>query len=220
MTWALTAKGPWSKPVLVMMSRPQMDTNMAVVIRNNSSLVGMWRDHHPGGHYSTPHLVTASDWKDPATYKTENGDLLGAPGGQEDMFMWVDARGNYHTIFHQMYGCPASQLHAEDDAVRPIQDTAARRRRPTPSPPKPKGGDNCVSHAFSADGHKWTLTGIAATSDTHYTDGTSTTFPYLERPKLMFDESGTKPVALTNGVKPGWGVMADQSFTLLRPLKQ
>ena len=87
-------------------------------------------------------------------------------------------------------------------------------------PPPPKGGNNCVSHAFSADGTTWTFTGVAATADTHYTDGTSTSFAYLERPHLIFDESGTKPVALTNGVKPGWGVMQDQSFTLLRPLKQ
>ena len=62
----------------------------------------------------------------------------------------------------------------------------------------------------------------AATADTAYTDGTTETFGHCERPHVIFDESGTKPIALTNGVKltqaqSGLG-NDDQSFTLLRPL--
>lgn len=92
-----------------------MDTNMAVVIRKDSSLVGMWRDHHPTGK-SVPHLVTASNWKDPSTYKFFMDDLLFGkkhnPGGVEDMFLWVDGRGHYHAVFHQMYDCPTCTAHA------------------------------------------------------------------------------------------------------------
>ena len=44
---------------------------------------------------------------------------------------------------------------------------------------------------------------------------------YVERPHLVFNEDGTLPVALTNGVKIGAqpGMQNDdQSYTLLRPL--
>lgn len=61
-------RGPWSKPTLVLMPKPMMDINAAPVIKPDGSLVGMWRDHHPSGKYSTPHLFTASNWSDPATY--------------------------------------------------------------------------------------------------------------------------------------------------------
>ena len=63
----------WSEPVLVGQPSPQMDTNMAAVIDPNGRLVGMWRDHHidesgTATHHSTIHLLTASDWRDNATY--------------------------------------------------------------------------------------------------------------------------------------------------------
>merc|ERR1712232_283618 len=159
--------GNWSDPVLVLgpsvvPKMTPMDTNMAVVIRKDSSLVGMWRDHHPTGK-SVPHLVTATNWKDPGTYKFSMDDLLfgrrdhekawGAssrrrpgpspknPGGLEDMFLWIDGRGHYHALFHQMYSCLT-----------------------------------CTAHAYSADGISWTYTGTAATSDTEYTDGHKETF--------------------------------------------
>jgi ribosomal protein L37E len=33
-------------------------------------------------------------------------------GAIEDMFMWVDKRGGYHTLFHLMYGCDTCGSHA------------------------------------------------------------------------------------------------------------
>ena len=33
-------------------------------------------------------------------------------GPIEDMFMWVDKRGGYHTLFHLMYGCENCGSHA------------------------------------------------------------------------------------------------------------
>lgn len=78
--------------------------------------------------------------------------------------------------------------------------------------------NSCGGHAFSVDGKAWTFTGTAYTSHTLYSDGSSADFPYCERPHFVFAEDGTTPLALTNGVKPGWGEGGDQSFTLLRPL--
>jgi hypothetical protein len=213
MSWSATATGKWSEPVKVLDATivpkmTPMDTNMAVVINKDGSLVGIWRDHHPTGK-SVPHLVTASNWKDPSTYKYSMDDLLfgkkdstavdkdsssrrrskpspgGNPGGLEDMFLWVDARGHYHVIFHQMYSC-----------------------------------ETCTAHAASIDGISWFYTGTAATADTTYTDGSKETFGHCERPHLIFDKDGTTPVALTNGVKIQGLSNNDQSFTLLRPLRQ
>ena len=188
MTWSATPRGTnWSTPVRVSMAQPQMDTNFAPVILPNGSLIGMWRDHHPGGHHSTPHLVTATHWKDPSTYRWFTDQLFSdkdVPGGIEDMFLWVDVRGNYHALFHVMYDC-----------------------------------DNCGGHAFSEDGMVWRWGGIAYTGQVEYDDGSSYTFPNCERPHLIMAPDGTTPIALTNGVKPGWGLDGDQSFTLLRPLK-
>merc|ERR1711906_96503 len=100
----------------VMPTMTPMDTNLAAVIKKDGSLVGMWRDHHPTGK-SVPHLVTATHWKDPSTYKFSEADLLFSsgsdanvdgnaapssdgsrrrkapssnPGGLEDMFLWAD----------------------------------------------------------------------------------------------------------------------------------
>lgn len=36
----------------------------------------------------------------------------GNPGGLEDMFLWVDQRGHYHAVFHQMYDCDSCTAHA------------------------------------------------------------------------------------------------------------
>jgi hypothetical protein len=68
-----------------------------------------------GGKYSTPHLFTASNWSDPATYKYSSAALFSkkvVKGAIEDMFMWVDKRGGYHTLFHLMYGCDTCGSHA------------------------------------------------------------------------------------------------------------
>lgn len=40
-------------------------------------------------------------------------------GPIEDMFMWVDKRGGYHTLFHLMYGCDTCGSHAYSVSVQP-----------------------------------------------------------------------------------------------------
>jgi hypothetical protein len=101
MSYSLTddPRGEWSKPQLVLMPKPMMDINAAPVIKPDGSLVGMWRDHHPGGKHSTPHLFTATNWTDPATYKYSSAALFSSKvvkGAIEDMFMYRDKRGGYH----------------------------------------------------------------------------------------------------------------------------
>ena len=110
MSYSLTAdpRGEWSEPELVLMPKPMMDINAAPVIREDGSVVGMWRDHNPNGHYSSPHIFTATNWTDPATYRWSSDPLFPeaeVSGPIEDMFLWIDKRGTYHALFHLMYGC-------------------------------------------------------------------------------------------------------------------
>jgi len=78
-TWmAIASKpsGPWSKPVVVLQGTG-IDTNLSPVIFPNGSLLGLWR----GGlnstrPWSTIQRVTATNWKDPSTYKPEYDDLF------------------------------------------------------------------------------------------------------------------------------------------------
>ena len=80
--------------------------------------------------------------------------------------------------------------------------------------------DNCTGHAFSRSGvDGWTWTGVAATADVQYVDGTAESFGHCERPHVLFDRNGTAPVALTNGVKVVGESNDDLSWTLLRPLQ-
>lgn len=116
MSWAPASgvrdPSAWSAPALVLDAHPQMDTNFAAVVNKDGSVVAMWRDHHqsPGVKgKSTIHLARATNFKDPSTYTAEHTDVLFGdmglenPGGVEDPFIWVDAEGHYHALFHMLY---------------------------------------------------------------------------------------------------------------------
>ena len=81
-----------------------MDTNLAVVILKNGSAVGIGRTGGEGGIVA--HLVTASNWKEPATYTGRWNEPLFTnltvvpDAGVEDPFLYFDANGVYHAVFH------------------------------------------------------------------------------------------------------------------------
>jgi len=56
--------------------------------------------------WSTIQRVTASDWKDPASYKPEYTDLFPEVHSTEDPHVYTDAEGYYHAVFHHCYQCP------------------------------------------------------------------------------------------------------------------
>jgi hypothetical protein len=114
-SWAPNATGPWSTPLVLMdMAGGEPDTNLAPVILPNGSLVGIWRTwgtrpecpNIKGG--SCPHLVTATHWKNASTYVFHNSSLFPQLGtrGSEDPALYLDARGYFHAIFHNMDPCP------------------------------------------------------------------------------------------------------------------
>ena len=208
MSWARSANGPWSDPVEVIGidDAHNADSNLAATIYPNGSLVGMWRSRSfpaavPSGS-SRVHLLTARDWRDPSTYDTHaNKDLFPSVGyrGLEDMFVWLDARGNAHAIFHHM-----------DNATCPnVGDLPA-----------------CGGHAFSADGISWTYGGVAFGRSVNFADGTVFNSIRRERPHLIMAADGVTPVALTSGVQYGTIPYPTQKYgpegavyTLLQPVR-
>jgi len=215
MSFTKDPNGNWSKPIQVFADYEGADTNFAPLILKNGSLVAMWRTWTATG--SRMYLATGADWKDPSTYVQHHQELfpdLGA-AGTEDQFLYQDLDGNYHAVFHHMFGT-GTQTQWWLDAT---------------------GG-----HAFSRDGWTWTYTGVAWGNATaryntpegqgatvHFTDGSASKFTRLERPHLAFtgNELRGDPTYLINsaqygtGTDPGTGAdNDDQCFTLIQPVNQ
>jgi hypothetical protein len=130
MSYAMHPLGPFSTPVMVyngsdgggaLRGYPfppaTGDTNMAGVILNDGSLVGMWRGDRKSFDVK-PNVIQfeysmrAKNWKDPSTY--EWGHAVAAnnifpsivpPGetrtcGIEDPTLWLDSKGIVHAVVH------------------------------------------------------------------------------------------------------------------------
>jgi hypothetical protein len=208
-----------------------MDTNLAVVINADNSIVGIGRT---GGGSSgiVVHLVTATDWRNASSYTGRWRTMLFPnttvvpDAGLEDPMLYTDARGVYHAVFH-------NQIEQDDEKL-------------------------CGGHAFSVDGLQWTFTGTAWGSTVQFaaqgavgsdgqqkggnhsgaSDGVwesnsgmggrpaySYSFSRRERPHLVFGDlqDPFRITALTTGVQYGAGSPIakdgqDACFTLLQPV--
>lgn len=156
-------------------------------------MVGLARTS--GDHGITIHLVTATDWRSPATYTGRWGtslfDNITVPdAGLEDPFVWVGRGGVFHAVFH-------NQIEKDDERL-------------------------CGGHAFSEDGLNWTFTGTAFNNTVKFTDGGVYTFSRMERPHLIFGDPTRPfdPTHITTGVQYGDGVSVggDACYTLLQPI--
>ena len=189
--------GPWSTPVMLFASQTNftnMDTNLAVVINDDGSVVGIGRTGGaPTGIVS--HLVTASSWNDASSYKMHekmlfpNTTILDSDG-VEDPFVYSDSRGVYHAVFH-------NQIEGDDERL--------------------SGG-----HAYSVDGKSWTFTGTSWSNRVTFSDGSKYAFSRRERPHLIV--RGGSIVALTTSVQYGIGAPIsldgeDASYTLLQKVR-
>ena len=117
--------------------------------------------------------------------------------------MWRDKRGNWHVLYHRMYD-PAGPLDpnwGKEDGSWKLPKT------PVPSPGWAGG------HAFSRDGLAWSNWTRCYNTSVALADGTTVNFPRRERPKLLFDQSGT-PTHLYNGAIPSHG----NTYTIVSPL--
>ena len=205
LAWASTPDGPWTTPRRLFAAQEEqtnMDTNLAAAILPNGSVVGIARTG--GGPTGiSAHLVTASDWRDPASYVGRWKEMLFPnttivpDAGVEDPFVWCDAAtGVFHAVFH-------SQIEADDERL-------------------------CGGHAFSEDGEVWTFTGTAWSNLVPLSDAKGALFQYRfsrrERPHIMFDARG-RIVVLTTGVQFGQHSPTaiageDACYTMLQPVSQ
>eukprot|EP01043_Picozoa_sp_COSAG02_P027849 COSAG02_NODE_1660_length_11449_cov_6.953128_6_plen_303_part_00 len=195
-SWSKSPDGPWTKPLhLFTADQRQSDTNLAPVILTGGKLVGIWRIWLGG---SWPHLVTASNWKDPKSYNwgSSNPSKISPlfpelrSDGTEDPAAYLDKEGRFHALFHNM----------QPGGNRPATN---------------------LGHAYSADGLNWTYTGVCGNSSGTYTDGSSFSFSRRERPHPVFAADGTTIVAVTNGVQYHDSTTqgGDAVFTFLQPVK-
>jgi hypothetical protein len=68
MSFAHSPDGPWSAPARLFPTHTGVDTNLAVVILANGSVVGLARTSASAPLVISVHSVTAHDWRDPASY--------------------------------------------------------------------------------------------------------------------------------------------------------
>ena len=195
----------WSKPVVVLQDPQPIDSNLAPVILDDGSLVGMirtWPDGSVEG--STIALVTATNWRDPRTYTQEKdalfpADLIKAVG-LEDPNLYLDENGDCHAMFHSMMGSPMGD-------PRHVDDQRA-----------------CGAHAFAkkescATSKGWRFGGEAYGNTVEYVDGTRRTFARRERPHVLTTHPrGGAVTHLTNGAVLG-GERGDACETIIQPVR-
>jgi hypothetical protein len=129
--------------------------------------------------YSAPEVT--APWTHVTSISSANGNPL--PGNYEDPFFWIDARGNFHVIYH-VYRTGGASAH-----------------NCTP------GNDGAVvsGHYFSRDGFVWRAAGVAPYGNViDLADGSQQLLTTRERPKMVFNAAGD-PTHISNGVCPSPG---------------
>lgn len=173
-SWARSAAGPWSEPALLWVDPARgSDTNLAPVILENGTLVGIWRRWRAG---SWPRLATATHWRDASSYVFHEKLLFPrlSSMGAEDPHVYLDGNRRFHAVFHNMDPCHGYPC------------------------PGVSGG-----HAYSRNGLDWTYTGVAySATPVRFDDGTSFNFSRQERPHVIQDALG-RITHLTTGVQYG-----------------
>lgn len=197
---AKSLNGPWSTPLRIdapfdasvppfpnpgPSNTPNRNTNLALSLHADGSMVGLWRrccipppTYTPpgGGGASVIFAVRASDWRNVSTW--EPSKEMAFPelraNGFEDPFVYADASGVYHAMFHSMVG----GWH------------------------RPEYNNTLVgAHAFSDDGGRsWVSTGVAFDLNITYADGSSRTFVQRERPHVVLDRFTRQPRYLVSAV--------------------
>ena len=125
--------------------------------------------------------VETQPWTHVVTVRASSGSPIA--GNYEDPFFYIDARGNFHILYH----------------VYRTGGASAHNCLP--------GNDGAVvsGHYFSEDGLTWrTSPTMPYLNVVDLADGTQQLLTTRERPKMIFNEAG-EPTHLSNGVCPSPG---------------
>ena len=187
---ASSLAGPW----LPSATPPPSCNNPAPMIHPNGTFFLVCDSH---SLYRAPSI--AGPWALAATWSTPAG---GPDGGYEDAFVWIDARGAWHMLFHVWTTA------VEDQCVNATTS----------------------AHAYSSDGLQW-FVGVKQPYNTSvaFANGRPAEIsPTRERPKLIFAEDNVTPLFLVNGAVTGGGScyphwcsrckLELKSYTLILPL--
>ena len=232
MMYSKSPYGPWSKPVMVINSTKWnldywnkthryaiCDTNLNGIIIDDDdddgmSFIGIWRRCETPNLYTIPHLITASNWKDPTTYKPKLYPIfaLGGSGAEDPSNIWITksrdkSTGENITTYHVI-------LHDEQ---------ATRCMLPT-------GCSGNGRHAFSINnGKSWkyamhdaytrNVTFINQNSTTTNNNSRSTMISNTRaRPHIVIDPYNRhRLLALSTGLKPTKD--SDYVWTLVQPIR-
>jgi hypothetical protein len=181
---------------------PPLDLNLAAVVLEDGSLVGMartWSTSSGGDpEGSTIHIVSATSWWNISTY-TQSLDPLFSPdlvnkNGLEDPFLYRDEQGRCHAIFHGM-------LENNDQRI-------------------------CGAHSHSAncaDPTSWILSGTAFGNSIDFISSNNeiARFTFRRRERPSFIVSNGRPTHIVSGV-----VYSDETtggddacFTSVQPIQ-
>eukprot|EP01084_Bolivina_argentea_P216406 367657_1 len=180
----------WSKMIDINISpAPFIDSNMAVYIFSNGSLVGLLRTDGADQAKAPYYVTMATNWKDNTTYSSIPANMPYNCCG-EDMFVWYDKRYDVlHCIWHWYNETGDHPL-----GIHTYSIDGGRNW---------DGGYNKYPEEYAYD------------NVVKYTDGSSVIIDTAERPHLIIDPNdGYTPLALTNGAGIGDN---DYMYTLLRP---
>mmetsp|Transcript_29306 Transcript_29306/g.87658 ORF Transcript_29306/g.87658 Transcript_29306/m.87658 type:complete len:381 (+) Transcript_29306:328-1470(+) len=202
LTWSKSPDGPWTKPARLFKAQENLtnvDTNLAATIRPDGSVVGIGRTIGDPT-LVVAHLVEASDWREPESYVGAWDEMLFPDtrllpyAGVEDPFVYADARGSLHAVFH-------SQIQDNDERLCGAHAWSI-------------DGKN-----WTFGGTAWSnrVPFVAAGGVELYR------FSRRERPHFVFDADGSI-VALTTGVRysahsPAQPDGEDACYTLLQPVR-
>lgn len=155
-------------------------------------------------------IIEAPSWKGPYRLISAR-DITNCTHCEEDPYMWIDHRSNWHVIYHRMFDNGTDCNGYPDGGPSGV---------PPAKPCTAPEGRWSMGHSFSRDGLVWSPIFRTANTTVQLEDGESITFTSRERPKLLHGEDG-RPAYLSNAVQPfQTGASADTgvTHTLVVPL--
>lgn len=182
MAWSKSLEGPWEQRVVLQRNHDGnlsrwdcQNNNPSLTVLPNGTVVMIYRANSCEGNSGEAlGLAIAEHWG--ADFVRHEEPILRPEdgfGNNEDPFLWVDAKGNFHIVAH------------EQSTNNVCGSNVA--------------GHTCGAHLFSRDGFSWTVSRTPVyDSAVTLANGTTGELQTRQRPQIVFDANGA-PLVLYNG---------------------